>query len=361
MQGVYSVKSNCGGNTLRNFSMQKYWMSRAEGWRPLLAFGGGAPEDWAKWREEAYPKFMELLGGFPAKVDMDAEVEYSIPDGDLIRERVVFNSEENMSVPCVVLRPVDMKPDRGGAAILCSHGHGIFSQMSGKNPVAGVRSSPELEQEISIYNYNYAEQMAKAGYLTISPDLRGFGERRDGPDPFPGRDACNVNFIKGSILGLYTLTLNIWDMMCCVDYLQTRPEVDPERIGMMGLSGGGTMTTFTAAADNRIKAANIMGYVNSWAGFGIERANFCGMQVVPEIYRYFDTDEIAGLIAPRPLLVDMGIYDECFYIQDLLRGYEGIRQIYAAAGAEDRLDSDVHPHGHSFGGNKALGFFRRYL
>jgi hypothetical protein len=341
--------------------MEKYWTSKADIWQPLLAFHGITSDDWLKWREKATAKYMELLGGFPAKVDLEAEVEYSIIDGDLIRERVVFNSEENMSVPCIVLRPKGMKADRSNAAIICSHGHGIFSQMSGKDAVAGVRSTPEHDQEIAIYNYNYAEQMARAGYLTISPDLRGFGERRDGPDPFHGKDACNMNFIKGAILGLYTLTLNIWDMKCCIDYLETRPEVDPGRIGMMGLSGGGTMTTFTAAADQRIKAADIICYVNSWAVFGIERANFCGMQIVPEIFKYFDTDEIAGLIAPRPLLVEMAIYDECFFIQDTLRGYEGIKQIYKAAGAEDRLYADIHPHGHAFGGDKAFDFFEKHL
>lgn len=250
-----------------------------------------------------------------------------------------------------------MKSDRSNAAILCSHGHGNF----GKDPVAGMRSSPEMEYDIKTQNYNFAEIMAKQGYLTIAPDLRVFGERSDGLNPFPGRDRCNVNFIKGVMLGIWTLTLNIWDMKCCIDYLQTRPEVDPNRIGMMGLSYGGTMTTFTSAVEPRIKAANIMGYVNPWYEFGIKRANFCGSQIVPFIYKYFDTDDIAGLIAPRPLLIDMGIYDECFYLQDMIRGYEGVKKIYEAAGASDKLWADIHSGPHSFGGNKAIEFFKKYL
>ena len=160
--------------------------------------------------------------------------------------------------------------------------------------VAGIRSSPQHEANIAEHNYDYGAQMARAGFLTICPDLRVFGERRDGLDPFPGRDPCNVNFVKGALLGIYTLTLNIWDMKCCIDYLETRPEVDPGRIGMMGLSQGGTMTTFTSAVEPRIKAADISGYVNPWDGFGIQRANFCGSQIVPEVHRYFDTDDIAG-------------------------------------------------------------------
>ncbi|MGQ9681892.1 MAG: alpha/beta hydrolase [Anaerolineae bacterium] len=278
-------------------------------------------------------------------------------EGDLIRERVVLDTEAHMSIPCWVLRPKAMTADRSHPAILCSHGHGPY----GKDTVAGVRSSPSHEQDIAGANYDYGVQMARAGFLTLSPDLRVFGERRDGPDPFPGRDPCNVNYVKGTLLGINTLTLNIWDMKCCVDYLQSRSEVDPERIGMMGLSQGGTMTAFTAAAEPRIKAADIIGYVNPWREFGIKRANFCGSQIVPGIHRWFDTDDIAGLIAPRPLLLEMGIYDNCFPIQDLLAGYEGVKRIYEAAGAGSDLWADIHAGPHAFAGHKAFDFFRRYL
>jgi hypothetical protein len=341
----------------RNFSMQTYWEHITEHHQPHLSFQGQTPVEWEAWRAQALPKLLELLGQFPPKTDPHAEVEYSVVDGDLIRERVVFDSEEWMSVPCQVLRPKTMAMDRSNPAILCSHGHGKF----GKDVVAGMRSSPEMVAGIETANYNYAEQMARHGFLTISPDLRGFGERRDGFDPFPGRDPCNINFIKGGLLGIYPLTLNIWDMKCCIDYLETRREVNPERIGMMGLSQGGTMTTFTSAVEPRIKAADIIGYVNPWRGFAIQRANFCGSQIVPEVYQYFDTPDIAGLIAPRPLLLEMGIYDECFYIQDLLMGYESVRQIYRAAGAEDQLWSEVHPGPHAFAGNKAFDFFAKNL
>lgn len=341
----------------RNFSMKTYWENISEGWEPLLKFEGKDKNDWSEWQKQASSKLLELLGEYPKKVELDAEVQYSVEEGDLIRERVVFNSEEFMSVPCQVLRPKNMKSDRTGRAILCSHGHGPY----GKDPVAGMCSSPEMESVIKECNYNYAEIMAKAGFLTISPDLRVFGERSDGLNPFPGKDKCNVNFIKGAILGIWTLTLNIWDMKCCIDYLETRPEVNPDSIGMMGLSQGGTMTTFTSAVEPRIKAADIIGYVNPWREFGIKRANFCGSQIVPHIYRYFDTDDIAGLIAPKPLLLEMGIYDDCFFLQDMMTGYEGVRKIYEAAGASDRLWADIHNGPHAFGGNKAVDFFKKYL
>ena len=341
----------------RNFSMVEYFNRRAESWSPRLAFRGDTKPDWEAWQSQALEKLLDLLGGFPAPVEPASEVLYSIEDNGLIRERVVFDSEEFMSVPCVLLKPAEMPNDGTAPAILCSHGHGPF----GKEPVAGNASSEGLRANMARHNYNYAEQMARRGFVTISPDLRCFGERADGPDPYPRRDRCNVHFVRGAILGIYTLTLNIWDMIRCVDYLESRPEVDPDRIGMMGLSQGGTMTMFTTAVEPRIKAADIIGYLNPWHDFGIEDANFCGSQIVPEVYRYLDTHDIAGLIAPRPLLLEMGVHDTTFSIESMLKGYEGVKRIYSAAGASDKLWSDIHPGEHAFAANKAFEFFGRYL
>ncbi len=341
----------------RNFSMIEYFDRIARDWEPCLTFKGTTQADFEDWQARASEKFFDLLGEFPQPVDLAAEVIFSVEDNGLIRERVIFDAEELMSVPCVVLRRPDMPADKRGAAILCSHGHGAY----GKDPVAGNATSPDKAASITQHNYNYGELMARAGYLTICPDLRVFGERADGGNPYPGRDKCNVHFVRGAILGIYTLTLNIWDMKCCVDYLETRAEVNPERIGMMGLSQGGTMTTFATAAEPRIAAADIIGYLNPWEGFGINRANFCGSQIVPEVFKYFDTHDIAGLIAPRPLLIEMGVHDTCFPIEDQLRGYERLRRIYEAAGAGADLWADIHPGEHAFANNRAYEFFGKYL
>jgi hypothetical protein len=86
-----------------------------------------------------------------------------------------------------------MKADGKNAAIIGSHGHGKY----GKEPVAGMRMSQDHEREFQAANYNYAEQMARAGFLTISPDLSGFGERRDGYEPVPvGMRATSI-LLKG--------------------------------------------------------------------------------------------------------------------------------------------------------------------
>lgn len=342
----------------RNFSMIDYFNALAAEHTPEMQFEGQTLEDFNAWQSEARETFIELLGRWPEPAPLNAEVIASIEEDGIIRERVVFDAEEHMSVPAVVLRPSEMAGDGSNPAILCSHGHGRF----GKEPVAGNRTSPGCVSDIEQMNYDYAWQMAQRGYLTISPDLRVFGERSsEGTMVRESRDKCNVHFIRGAIMGVYTLTLNIFDFQRCIDYLETRPEVDADRIGMMGLSQGGTQTTFTTAVDSRIKAADIIGYLNPWEGFGVNRANFCGSQIVPEIYRYFDTHDVAGLIAPRPLLVEAGYHDRCFFIDDQIVSIEAIRNIYAAAGAEEDLWVDIHPGPHAFAGNLAFEFFDRYL
>jgi hypothetical protein len=86
-----------------------------------------------------------------------------------------------------------------------------------------------------------------------------------------------------------------------------------------------------------------------------------GGWAVREVFRYFDTHDIAGLIAPHPLLVEMGVHDTCFYTEDQPVSYERLRKIYEAAGVGEDLWADMHPGEHGFAANKAYEFFGKYL
>lgn len=74
-----------------------------------------------------------------------------------------------------------------------------------------------------------------------------------------------------------------------------------------------------------------------------------------------DTDDVGGLIAPRPLMLEMGTADSCFYFQDMWKGYLHVREIYEAAGASDRLWTDIHEGSHAFSGRRAEAFFEHFL
>lgn len=341
----------------RNYSMMQYFNKVAAERRPLLTFAGKTKADWARWRGEFSAKLRELCGEWPQAVDPRPDVIYAVDEGEFVREKVVIDTERHYSVPMYALIPKDRKRAKAGKlpAIVCLHGHGQF----GKDAVAGVvdPNRPALTAQFTELNYDYGRQMAREGYFVVVPDSRAFGELSE----VDGQDTCNLHFIRGALLGVYLLTLNIWDMMKVVDYLLTRPEVDPERVGAMGLSWGGTRTTFLAAMDERIKAADIICYVTQFEEFAIHMGNFCGSQFLPHLFKYGDIADVAGLIAPRPLLVENGTYDEGFPIEASQRAHEHLRRIYRAAGVEDRLHIDVFLGGHQFHGPSAREFFAQHL
>ena len=94
-------------------------------------------------------------------------------------------------------------------------------------------------------NADYALQLARRGYVVLAPDLRCFGERLDwNPED---HYACDTNLVHAAMAGWNPLTQNIWDLRRCLDVLEQHPLVDPARLGMVGISYGGTVTLFTAA------------------------------------------------------------------------------------------------------------------
>ena len=139
--------------------------------------------------------------------------------------------------------------------------------------------------------------------------------------------------------------------------------MDPDRIGMIGLSFGGTMTTYLSALDERVRCADIVCYLSTLEdAIGHRgRGNTCGSQFARGLLTYGDIASVAGLIAPRPCLVEVGELDDCFVKDDALRCYADVERIYAAAGAADKLDLDLHPGGHAFSGAKAFDWFARWL
>ncbi|MEJ7902000.1 MAG: hypothetical protein WKF63_09130, partial [Thermomicrobiales bacterium] len=145
------------------------------------------------------------------------------------------------------------------------------------------------------------------------------------------------------------------------DFVSGLPQVDPERLGVMGISGGGTTTLWSALCDERLSAIEIICYSDLWTEFGFRDLNYCGMQVAPGLYKLVDLPDLQGLLAPRPLLVDIGAEDDCFNIDSAMACFRQVTTIYETAGHADRLELDLHPGGHAWGGNKSEAFFRKYL
>lgn len=326
--------------------------------RPRLKCTATTREEWRAWRTAFDAALRANLGKLPDPVPLNAEITERVDCGAYWRERVLFDSTAWDSVPAYVLIPKDIADGERRPAVLAAHGHG-----RGKSDMVG--SVPEDAEALRQLNYDYGSGMAERGYVVIAPDWRGFGERKSPADWVrSGRDGCNVNYMAYGYFGYHLLTLQVWDGMRALDYMASRPEVDEERMGCLGLSFGGTMTTYLTALDARVKVACISGYVSTVAGDAITSrgaGNFCGAQYSPGLLDIGDIPDVACLIAPRPLVVEMGRQDNCFVIDDARAGYAEIERLYEAIGDGDKLAKDEFEGGHQFSGAVAYDWFERWL
>jgi hypothetical protein len=85
------------------------------------------------------------------------------------------------------------------------------------------------------------------------------------------------------------------------------------------------------------------------------------MQVAPGLYKLVDLPDLQGLLAPRPLLVDIGMYDSCFNVDGAVKCFDKVKKVYSAAGASEKLEADIFPGEHAWGGNKSKTFFKKHL
>jgi pimeloyl-ACP methyl ester carboxylesterase len=268
-----------------------------------------------------------------------------------IRRHVLFDPDPFSTVAAWLLEPGDLERDpTPRPAVLAAHGHG-----PGKDVLAGIG-----EEE---YQHRIALRLCQEGYVVLAPDWRGFGERREREEWVrPKRDPCNVSYMALGYWGYQLLGLQIHDAKVCLDLLQEHPHVNPERVGMIGCSFGGTMTAYVAALDERVKAAVSCCYLSTVGSALTEtNVNTCGAQYSHGLLAYGDIPEVHGLVAPRALMAQIGRQDTCFLYPDAAKAAEHLQAIYAAAGCPDQLEIHDFDGVHEIDVPVALSFFRRRL
>ena len=344
------------------YSCMEYWRSRYLGEKPTLEWQGNSGAGFSSWKKKFRKVFIDCLGRFPEPgCPLEPETLETIETVDYVRKKIVYNADAYSKIPAYLFIPKGIQFP--APAVVCPHGHG-----RGKKDPAGIGDKDWEKRHLEGYNYNYAEQFARRGYIAIAPDLRCFGERTDDKETIygfmeieEGEHWCDINFIRGMLLGYNLLTLHIFDIGRAIDYLTSTKLVDSGRIGCAGLSQGGTTTLFSTAYDKRIRVAGVSGYLNSWRSFPLITGQICGSQIVPGLLHYGDHAEVAGLICPRPLFVEFGSMDPIFPVEATRQTYAMVQTIYAAAGHEDRLDSEEFEGKHQFKGNKIFDFFDDWL
>ncbi len=326
---------------------------------PLYTFN--AKTDFTKWKNQALPQVLATIGDSPEQIPLNPQLLAEWEHDGLTKQKWLIDVSKHISATLLIAFPEKMKKNPKYPAILCCHGHGLY----GKETVMGNDSTPDLRSQISQLNYNYGHQMAKAGFITYAIDWVGFGERNDNNKPNhrfqQGRDWCNLYYLHATMLGMTSLSINVTHGKAATDFICSLPKVDSGKLGVMGLSGGGTMALWMSLCDERFKATEIICYSDLWAHFGIRDINYCGMQVAPGLYKLVDLPELQGLLAPRPLLIDIGANDSCFKVDTAMTCFKKLEKIYAVAGAVKNLQIDLFSGGHSWGGNKSVDFFKSHL
>lgn len=281
-------------------------------------------------------------------------VTESVSCNGYVRQRMEIHTEPDVVMPLYALLPDDLKAGERRPAVIAPHGHGS----GGKNMTAGRRDIPAVADAIDQYNGAYAERFAQAGLIVFASDARAFGERRE---PV-GQDNDEESFMRSTCTPLNHAAISLgqtvtgmwtWDLMRLVDYVLTRDDCDPERIGCAGLSGGGLQTLWLAAMDDRICAAVVSGYFYGYRDSLLDLNSNCGCNYVPGLWQAVDMGDLGALGAPRPLLIETGDEDSLNGARRLDNVYEQVaitREAYELHGAGDCLVHDVQPGEHQWYG-----------
>jgi cephalosporin-C deacetylase-like acetyl esterase len=266
--------------------------------------------------------FVKQLGGFPERTALNARTVRTIKADGYHIENVIFESQPHHHVTANLYLPDGDAPVPG---VVVSSGH----SRTGKT---------------ADYNQRFGIMMAKHGMAALCFDPIGQGERSQILDP-QGQPQFNSTTTEhfligvGSILvGRNTARYRVWDAMRAIDYLASRPEVDPDRIGLTGCSGGGTLTSYVMALDDRVVCAAPACYLTTFRRLietiGPQDAE---QNIYGQLSFGLDQPDYVLMRAPRPTLISSTTND-FFDIQGSWNNFRQAKRIYARLGFPERVD-----------------------
>ncbi|MBQ0072488.1 MAG: hypothetical protein KBS81_11660 [Spirochaetales bacterium] len=323
--------------------MQRY--ERLSGYR-----GDYRKGDFLVWQGEARETLRELLG-LPV---IEGEAEYgpfsptvkeTVYVGSIKRERVYITVDKDVVIPMFILYPENPK----GTWIALPGHNG-----AGKATVAGDESCLVVKDKIAHYDYAYGLEMAKRGYHTVCPDIRGFGERReefmqgDEPEKYL-KSSCAALSHVATALGISLMGLLVFDVSRIIDYLEEREDIPTENLGVIGFSGGGMQALYASALDTRIRKTIISGYFYGFKDSLVVLNQNCACNYAPGVFRHFDMCDLGGMIAPRSLAIQSCLEDHLEGRRGLVNTMEQLeetRKMYAIFGK--KVYQDTPPGDHSF-------------
>jgi dienelactone hydrolase len=341
---------------LATFDPVGWTLKRYESMPLRLTFQARSRKQAEAWQKRLRAKLTELVGGFPRErsplhpqtLEVRAFPGYR-------REKFVFESRPGMSVLGYLLTPAKAQPPL--ATVICVPGHG-----RGVDDIVGIDSQGRDRTDKAEYQHDFAIQAVEHGMAAVAIEPLAFGCRRDAVTIKRGAgvSACQPAAGAALLFGETMIAWRVYDVMRTIDWIETRQELDPRRVGCMGISGGGTCTLFSAALEPRIRAAMVSGYLNTFRD-SIMSVSHCIDNYVPGILNWAESYDVAGLIAPRPLFAESGDRDELFPIAASRASFARVKKVYEVFGAEGLIEHEVFHGPHSFWGVRGLPFLAKHL
>jgi len=305
----------------------------------LLVYADGAGKlqpvktaaDWQKRRDHILANMQLVMGPLPEaarKVPAEMTVLEESDQGKFIRKKITFAVEKDDRLTAYLLVPKGLK---GRApAVLCLH----QTTAIGKGEPAGVGG---------LKNLHYARELAERGYVALAPDYPNFGDYKI--------DVYARGYDSATMKG-------IWNHMRAVDLLQSLPEVDGERLGVIGHSLGGHNSLFVAAFDPRLKVVVTSCGFNSFAKYyGGNLKGWSHKGYMPRIAAVYDADpkklpfdfsEILGVLAPRAVFINAPLKDGNFEVSGVKDCVGAAQPVYELLKAKDQLQAVYPDAGHDF-------------
>jgi dienelactone hydrolase len=308
------------------------------------------------WQRQLRAKLTELVGGFPAQRAALRPQTLDARDFPAYRrEKFVFESRPGLQVLGYLLTPRDSAPPH--PAMICLPGHG-----RGVDDIVGIDAQGRERADKPGYQHDFALQVVEHGMAAVAIEPLAFGCRRDPVTRKKGAEAtaCQPSAGAALLLGQTMVGWRVYDVMRAIDWIETRKELDARRVGCVGISGGGTVTTFAAALEPRIRAAMISGYLNTFRD-SVLSLSHCIDNYVPGILNWAEMYDVAGLIAPRPLFVESGMKDDIFPVEASKASFARVSKVYEVFDAAQMAQQEVFNDIHSFYGVQGLPFLAKHL
>lgn len=289
-----------------------------------------SPDDAARWQTERRAFFVRQLGGFPERTPLNAQVVGRVEAGDYTIEKVLFESRPQHHVTALMYLPATPPP----------------------YPCVIVASGHSRTGKAADYNQRFGIIMARHGMAALCYDPIGQGERSQilndqGEPKFGSTVTEHFQIGVGAILvGTNTAAYRIWDGMRAIDYAAGRNDIRADRIGFTGCSGGGTLTSYVMALDDRVASAAPSCYLTTFRRLidtiGPQDAE---QNIFGQVAFGLDHPDYVLLRAPRPTLISATTGDY-FDIEGAWANFRQAKRFYGRLGFPERVDLVEGDGGH---------------